>query len=319
MTFLTVSGISKQGQQGPVLKDITFSLPPFQKTAIAGETGSGKSSLLKIIAGLLQPDTGEVIFKNEKVKGPEDKLVPGHAGIAYLSQHFELPGFLRVEQVLNYSNELTGTEAGTLYELCRINHLLQRRTDQLSGGERQRIAMARLLVTSPGLLLLDEPFSNLDMILRQVLKSVIHDISETLKITCMLISHDPADTLPWAHEVMVMKDGQIVQHGTPLHIYQQPMNGYVAGLFGSYNIITPTQVEIFSLLGTKQRQQQQIVRPEQLKITTDSDRGLAGTVLRVNFYGSYYEVDVSIAGTSLLIRSETGQYYPGDVVYVSLS
>ena len=115
MTFLTVSDISKEGLGNFKLQEITFSQRKNQKIAIAGETGSGKSTLLKIIAGLEQADTGEVIFKEQRVKGPEENLVPGHPGIAYLSQDFELPKFLRVEQVLAYSNNLSQEGANTLF------------------------------------------------------------------------------------------------------------------------------------------------------------------------------------------------------------
>src|SRR5688500_2555870 len=115
MTFLAVSDISKQGLGNFKLQDITFSQRKNQKIALAGETGSGKSTLLKIIAGLEQPDSGEVVFKNETVKGPAENLVPGHSGIAYLSQDFELPKFLRVEQVLSYANNLNQEEADTLF------------------------------------------------------------------------------------------------------------------------------------------------------------------------------------------------------------
>ena len=214
MTFLTVSDITKEGLGNFKLQEITFSQRKNQKIAIAGETGSGKSTLLKIIAGLEQADTGEVIFKKQRVKGPEENLVPGHPGIAYLSQDFELPKFLRVEQVLAYSNNLSQEGANTLFAVCEISHLLERKTDELSGGERQRIALAKLLITSPQLLLLDEPYSNLDMVHRNTLKGVLEKICKQLKITCILVSHEPSDVLSWADKIIVMKDGQIVQKDT---------------------------------------------------------------------------------------------------------
>ena len=106
-------------------------------------------------------------------------------------------------------------EAATLFEICQVDHLLKRRTDQLSGGEKQRIALCMLLVKCPKLLVLDEPFSNLDPIHKTVLKTVIEDIGKRLQITCMLTSHDPHDTLSWADEILVMKNGKIIQQGTP--------------------------------------------------------------------------------------------------------
>src|SRR5690606_8175730 len=164
MAFLKVNQIGVQGETDMVLNDISFIQHQFQKVAIAGETGSGKSTLLKVVAGLAQPSSGDVWFDQKRVSGPLDQLVPGCPGIAYLSQQFELPKFLRVEQILAYANELADNEANALFDVCQINHLLKRKTDQLSGGEQQRIALAKLLITSPKLLLLDEPFSNLDMV-----------------------------------------------------------------------------------------------------------------------------------------------------------
>src|SRR5690349_14976068 len=190
-----------------LLGGVNFSLPKGRKLVVAGETGSGKTTLLKTIAGLAQADKGKVLFEGQRVLGPAEKLIPGHGGIAYLSQEFELPQHLRIEQVLEYANELPEAEAIALFRVCRIDHLMKRKTHQLSGGERQRIALAKLLIGAPRLLLLDEPFSNLDIIHKELLKSVIRDIGQKLGITCMLVSHDPMDTLSWAEEILVIKDG----------------------------------------------------------------------------------------------------------------
>src|SRR5882672_5057426 len=125
MTLLQVSGIRKRGEGNFELQNISFKQRKLQRIAVAGETGSGKSTLLKLIAGLLDPDEGEIVFEQEKVRGPSAQLVPGHPSIQYLSQHFELPKFLRVEQVLSYSNEMSHEDAATLFKVCRIDHLLQ--------------------------------------------------------------------------------------------------------------------------------------------------------------------------------------------------
>src|SRR6187549_1219231 len=224
MTILKLSNVGKQIDNAWVVKDFSFTQKKNQKIVIAGETGSGKSTLLKMIGGLVQPDAGTIFFEDKTVEGPNEKLVAGHSEIAYLSQHFELPKFLRVEQVLEYANSLSAKESSSIYRICQINHLLQRKTDQLSGGEKQRIAIARLLISKPKLLLLDEPFSNLDMVLRDVLKSVIDSITRKLRITCMLVSHDTVDSLSWADEIVVMRDGTLVQQGSPEEIYKNPIN-----------------------------------------------------------------------------------------------
>lgn len=321
MAWLKVSGICKKDEKDFVLKNINFSLHQFRKIAIAGETGSGKSTLLKVIAGLEQPDAGEVLFEGKRVEGPFEKLIPGHSGIAYLSQHFELPKFLRVEQVLSYANTLSDEEANTLYEVCEISHLLKRKTDQLSGGERQRIAMARLLITSPRLLLLDEPFSNLDMAHKNTLKSVIQNVSEGLKITCLLISHDPLDTLPWADEILIMKDGQILQHGFPKEIYNQPVNEYAAGLFGRYTLLSPAQYKAFPIrqIPKGANGKKMFVRPENFKIEVDGSSALKGKVSKADFFGSYYEVEVCLLDTIVTIKTERQDIVKGDMVSVSVS
>ncbi|HEX9508972.1 MAG TPA: ABC transporter ATP-binding protein [Puia sp.] len=331
MNLLEVSGICKGEGGNAVLKETSFVQQKFRKIAIAGESGSGKSMLLKIIGGLVQPDGGEVFFEGERVKGPYERLIPGQSGIAYLSQHYELRNSYRVEEVLEYANLLSEEEAGALYEVCQIGHLLKRRTDQLSGGERQRIALARLLITSPRLLLLDEPYSNLDLIHKEILKSVIDDIGEKLKITAILVSHDPLDTLSWADEIFVMKEGQILQRGAPEQIYRQPVNEYVAGLFGAYNVIGAAQAAaVFRLLGIGMNGQRLFFRPEDFKINSGegansggavNSRGAAtikGIVNKVIFLGGYYELDVLFLGNNITVRTGERHIEKGDTIHISL-
>ncbi len=313
--FLEVSEVSKKNEDDFVLRDITFTQKQSQKVVIAGETGSGKSTLLKIIAGLVQPDSGEVKLENEKVRGPEDQLVPGHKAIAYLSQHFELPHSLRVEQVLTYANNLSEGAAEELYHICQIDHLLKRRTDQLSGGEKQRIALCRLLIGSPLLLLLDEPYSHLDMVHKNTLKKVINDIVRTLKITCVLVSHDPTDTLPWANQIIVLKEGKMIQQGTPEKIYFKPTDEYVAGLFGKFNHFTNDQT---SVLTGKPQKEGMISRPEQLKVNSKKRKNNKGVVRRVNFFGSFYELEIDWNNTLLTART-SNDHKKGDEVFLSLS
>lgn len=323
MSFLSVSNISKKDERAFELTNINFTQKQLQKIAIAGETGSGKTTLLKIIAGLVQPDSGNVLFEGKRVKGPLEELVPGHPGIAYLSQQFELPNFLSVEQVLIYANPLLDADAEkdeaakALYKMCRIDHLLNRRTDQLSGGEKQRVAMARLLISKPKLLLLDEPFSNLDMIHKNTLKSVIKDIGNHLNISFMMISHDPLDTLSWADEILVMQEGKIVQKATPQQVYSQPTNAYVAGLFGKYNAISPALIKAFSNAArTSFVEENCCTRPENFIISTTDNQSIKGLVTNVLFFGSYYEIDVLVLGESIIIKTNNGNICKGDFVNI---
>lgn len=324
MPLLKVANVSKKGPGDFELKDITFSQNRNENIAIAGETGAGKSTLLKLIAGLIQPDGGELLLGKTRISGPNDRLVPGHPGIAYLSQHFELQKSLRVEQVLSYSNKLSDAEADRLYAVCQIDHLLMRRTDELSGGEKQRVAICRLLISSPQLLLLDEPFSHLDMVHKNTLKSVIRDIGEKLRITCMLVSHDPQDTLSWADKIIVMRDGKVVQKGSPQLIYQQPIDEYTGGMFGNYNLIRPGNFKAFSQLKNLRKimllapDQAIFIRPEQFRIVKKSASALRGRVEKLLYYGNFSEVEITAQKKRLIIRTSDHELRQGQTVYVSV-
>ncbi|MFT2010704.1 ABC transporter ATP-binding protein [Pontibacter sp. 13R65] len=320
MNLLEVANIGLRENESTVLQNISFTQQEFQKIAIAGETGSGKSTLLQIIAGLIEPTSGDVFFEEEKVVGPVEKLVPGHPEIFYLSQQYELPQFLRVEQILKYANKLSEAEAAALYEVCRISHLAKRKTNQLSGGERQRIGLARLLIKRPKLLLLDEPFSNLDGAHKKILKSIIRDIGEKLDITCILISHDPADTLSWADEILVLQAGQIIQRGTPEHIYKRPVNEYTAALFGSYNLLQgPDALALAALPNIHLNGRSLVVRPENFIITKEPTQGVPGKVEQVHYFGSHYELEVVLAQKAITIKTNQTHHAAGDTVLVSLS
>ncbi len=314
MALLVVSGIGKQEKENFTVRDIHFTQQAAQRIAIAGETGSGKTTLLKMIAGLVQPDEGTIYFEGERVLGPFEKLIPGHPAIAYLSQHFEMRNNYLVEEELESKNLLTDEEATRIYSICKIQHLLKRKTDQLSGGERQRIVLARLLTTSPKLLLLDEPFSNLDAVHKNIIKSVLLDIGSQLGISCILVSHDAADTLSWADTILVMKEGGIVQQGTPQEIYNEPIDEYCAGLFGEYNLLNKQNAQAF--FPNEASQQQLIVRPEQLNIVPEDDTAVKGIIQSVYFFGNYHSVDVFVNEQLLRIKTFNKDIVAGDVIHL---
>jgi ABC-type Fe3+/spermidine/putrescine transport system ATPase subunit len=303
MDFLKVTDLNREEQGNAVVKNIHFTQTRFQKLAIAGETGSGKTTLLRMIAGWTQPSSGETRFKGKRVLGPLEQLLPGHPGIAYLSQHFELRNNFWVHEILEYANQLPAIQAAAIYSICRIDHLLQRRTDQLSGGEKQRIALARLLITSPELLLLDEPFSNLDLGHKQIMWSVIEDIGHKLGITCLMVLHDAPDILAWADTILVLQRGEMIQQGSPEELYRHPASWYAAGLFGDYNI-------------WEQGRQQLLIRPEKIRLSKDAgDR--SGVVQDILFKGNYYLIEVLADRQLLKIQSPHREYTRGEQVFVS--
>ena len=318
MELLTVSGISLAERDATVLSPISFAQRAGQKLALTGESGAGKSTLLQIIAGLIQPTAGEVRVLGQRVRGPHETLVPGHPGVAYLSQKSDLPRSLRVEQVLRYASQRPAVEAQALYEVCRIRQLAQRRTDELSGGEQQRVALARLLLSSPKLLLLDEPFSNLDRTHKHVLQTVIEELGTRLGITCLLVSHDAADTLSWADEILVLRQGRLVQQGTPEQIYRQPVDAYTAALFGDYNLVRGTD-RLALLPGAELPSGDALlVRPEQFRLKPAGSAGLPGRVVKSRFFGGYYLIELELAESVVQVKTSQVVFEPGALVSVSV-
>jgi len=300
MALLQVEHVSQQYGDNFTLHDISFAQQQGQKIAIVGETGSGKTTLMKIIGGLGQADSGHVWFEGQPVTGIHEKLMPGHKGIAYLSQHFFLPNHYRVEELLRYANTLSDAQLEELARVCNVRHLFPRLAQTLSGGEKQRVALTRLLTETPRLLLLDEPFSNLDLAHKLQLKKVIDEAGVQLGLTCMMISHDGSDVLPWADEVLVMREGRLLQQGSPLHIYRQPRSEYIAGLFGRYNRVSPALAASLGLPGTDPV----FLRPEQFCIATGKE-GLSATVQHSSYYGSHYELEVTLQDETIVIYHDS--------------
>lgn len=308
--LLQVKGIGKTIAGTFNLQDIHFTQQPRQATGIAGATGSGKSTLLKIIGGLEDADKGTAFFEAVKIKGPLYRLIPGQPGIGYLSQHYELRNHYRMEELLAYANNLPEGESRHLLDLCRVTHLLKRKTSELSGGEQQRIALARLLLTGPRLLLLDEPFSNLDLIHKQVLKEVLEALGREKGLSYIIASHDPADLLPWADQLIIMKEGRIVQQGTPEAIYNYPESVYTAALLGSFNLL-PAAIAKALFIDNLPADKQLFLRPEQLQLAGPKAKGLKATIRYSRFKGAWYEITAEAMGQEIKVFSKKPMT-PGD-------
>lgn len=318
LPILAVQGLGKQAPEGMVsVQDISFAQQRLQKLAIAGETGCGKTTLLKMIGGYVQPSSGTILFEQRRVTGPDEQLIAGHKSIAYLSQHFELRNNYWVYEILEYANLLTQEEANDIYAVCRIAHLLNRRTNELSGGEKQRVALARLITTRPQLLLLDEPFSNLDLGHKNIIKSVIADMGAQLGITCLMVSHDATDILSWADTLLIMRNGRVVQQGTPETLYAQPVDEYSAALLGQYNKVPAAAIaHAFEVsLGVREL----MIRPEHIQIAPPNAKTLAGQVQGQQFWGSFYMATVAVMGHTLLVNTGQAKLALGDTVHLQIT
>lgn len=318
MAILEVSEVERNIAGSFSLEHISFKLESGQKLGMAGATGSGKSTLLKIIAGLDDADTGVVYFDSKKVRGPKYRLIPGHPGIAYLSQHYELRNHHRMEEILSYANTMTEEKARQLFELCKINQLLKRNTFQLSGGEKQRIALARLLLTAPQLLILDEPFSNLDLIHKSVLKGVLEDIGKELGLTCIIASHDPLDLLSWADKMIILKGGKLLQESHPKEIYFNPVNEYAGALLGKYNLLDETTAHLFNAPLTLNGKHL-FIRPEQFSISTEQNNGVEGIIEKIVFWGNYYELKIGILDSIISVITTSDNLEPGRKIFLRLN
>ncbi len=296
---------------GFALEQISFGVQPMQKVAVIGETGTGKSTLLKTIAGLLQHTNGTMVFNNKKLLGPDNQLVAGVKGIGYLSQHYELWPNYKIIDILNYNNNLSDSESAVLFKMCKIDHLLLRNSRQLSGGERQRIALAKLLVTKPSLLILDEPFTNLDFEHKNTLKQIIHNASMQYNITCILSSHDPQDILPWADKILVMQHGKIIQTGSSKDIYTNPKNDYIAGLLGYYTKIDEYFSNIFKI-----EKNINYIRPNHIKISATSTKKTVVTLCK--YIGYQWEVTLQWEGYSFVCFSAV-EFKVGETVGIDLN
>jgi ABC-type sugar transport system ATPase subunit len=315
MVLVEAVHLTKKQKDGFAVNAISFTQNAGEKIAIAGETGSGKTSLLKMIGGLLQPDDGQVLFDGKRVEGPLEQLIPGHPKIAYLSQYFELRNNYEVHELLEMAGHLDDHEIIPLFQLCRIQHLLNRKTMELSGGEKQRVVLAMQLVKKPALLLLDEPFSNMDAIHTTEMKAVVHDVAEEKGVSIIMVSHNGKDVLPWADTIYIMQAGSFVQTGTPHEIYHQPANAYCAGLFGEYSEVPAPFFERLHIPVQKtDAKSPMIVRPEHLKITS-SHNYLPVVVQQSFFMGAVYLLQVVHNETTFRIQSNK-PYEAGTELYI---
>jgi len=319
MDVIKLENITKSYSDAyPALKNLKLKISGTYKLGIAGETGSGKSTLLKIIAGLEQPDSGQVWFNGNKVKGPEEKLVPGHRELAYLSQKSELPRFLRVIEILKRESRISESQERKIFSACRITKLLQKNTDHLSGGERQRVSWAIQLLKLPEVLLLDEPFSNQDTIHKEVMREVVNSLTEDLNLPVIWVSHDPLDVLSWAEDILVMRSGKVIQRGTPQKIYYQPKNKYVAELFGYCNFIDGQKWQIPKKNQLCEIKGKILLRPESFLVSSGANpEGREGTVIEKRFFGNIDLLYVLMGdGEVVIVSAKAGKYVMNERVGV---
>ncbi|WP_224485450.1 ABC transporter ATP-binding protein [Robertkochia aurantiaca] len=238
--MLQVSKLSFSYTDKAVLTHINLDLQPGEYLSIIGESGSGKSTLLKLIYGLLNPDSGSISWKDQKLLGPLYNLVPGEDFIKYQAQDYDLmPSLTAGENVGKYLSNFYPRKKQKrireLLELVDMSEFADRKPPELSGGQQQRIALARVLAKPPELLLLDEPFSNIDNFRKNNLRRNVFSYLKDHKIACIVATHDNQDSLSFADKTMVLRKGKTMAADSPLNLYKNPPNKYTARLFGEVN------------------------------------------------------------------------------------
>ncbi len=254
MKRLHIEQLEKSYKYGvlPVLTGIDLSLDEGEICAIVGESGSGKSTLLKLIAGLETPDAGTISIQGRAVSTRSEFMPPEKRNIGFVFQDFALFPHLTVEKNIGFGIKNRAGKAARIRELLETVGLGQhgkKYPNELSGGEQQRVALARAMAPNPSLLLLDEPFSNLDVSLKKEIRSFLFDVIRTSKLSCVFVTHDLEDAMLYADTIAILHEGQIVQKGTPEQLYTKPENAHVAGFFGELNVLCSQTIARFQIAG----------------------------------------------------------------------
>jgi len=321
--FLQAISITKTypGTHASGLKKTDLTISQGKVTAIIGESGSGKSTLLKLLYGMLSPDSGEVRFKGERVWGPNEKLIPGNDAMKMVAQQTDdLNIYAKVWDnvaIMLPSTNLKSRDSKTenILKQLKMTALADKQVANLSGGEKQRVAIARALVVNPEILLLDEPFNQVDTSFREGLQHDIRQIVKDTGLTVIIVSHDPAEVLSMADELLVLKDGEILESGSPKAMYQQPASLYTARLLTNCTVLTRDEAKI---CGLKTKAEHIVIYPEwieTIKTWTNND----WEIKQVLFKGCYEDLLLEHKGITIrVLNDQFGKYTEGTKINLSL-
>jgi ABC-type Fe3+/spermidine/putrescine transport system ATPase subunit len=265
-----------------VLAGFTFTLKDGEHLCVMGESGCGKSTLLKAIYGLLDLQKGTIFWKEKQVLGPEFHLVPGMDFFKYVAQDFDLMPYISVSENIKkflsrFYPEENERRTQELLEVIEMSAFENVKVKNLSGGQKQRVAIARALAKEPKLLLLDEPFGQIDNFKKNSLRRNLFHYLKEKKITCIVATHDKNDALSFADTLLVIQQKKMVAYASPKEIYKNPKQQYVAALFDDVNKITIDGKIV-------------LLYPHQIKTTENS--ALKATVLNSYFKGAYWLIEV---------------------------
>lgn len=300
--MLRVESISYAYKNSFRLQDVSFDLTPGEVLGIIGESGCGKTTLLKLIFGKLDSDKGDVSWKNEKVLGPSNQLIAGREDFKYVTQDFELMPYISVldniiKPLSRQYPDKNLKKAKELLKVVKLTDHEHRKVKSLSGGQKQRVALAQALAKTPELLLLDEPFSHIDSFFKNELRRELFSFLKKENITCIISTHDKADVLPYANKILVLKQGKMLDYRSPHQIYNNPKSAYLAGLFGDYNIIES------KLISDKIEKEHTIVYPDEIELKASADHNYK--IIGQYFMGEFYKIIVERDDKTWITKSAT--------------
>lgn len=326
--IITLKGIRKTFDETEVLKGIDLEIADGEFVTLLGPSGCGKTTTLRIIAGFETMDEGTLLFRGKDMTA----LKPYERPVNTVFQKYALFPHLNVFDNVAFGLKLKGTpqkeietRVREMLALVNLPGTESRKIDSLSGGQQQRIAIARALVNDPEILLLDEPLGALDLKLRKQMQFELKRIQERVGITFIYVTHDQEEALSMSDRVVVMKDGEILQIGTPIDIYNEPQNAFVANFIGESNIIPGIFVKdrLISFYGREfacvdtgflpSEPVQIVIRPEDVELSYTDEDVLKGKVLSTVFKGVHYEMILDVEGQRWMVQSTLSKE-PGDEV-----
>ena len=283
--FLKISDLKKYyNESEPLIRNLNFSVKKGEIVSFIGESGSGKTTFLKCLAGLEKINSGSIELNGKILNDDTTFVNPNLRKIGFVFQDYPL--FPHINVLKNITINLDKSffsKLNYILELTNLKDLCERFPDQLSGGEQQRVCLARALVREPDLLLLDEPFSNLDSSIKFTIQQEIHKIIKQTKTTTILVTHDIKDTFNISDKILIFKAGILQQYDNPVNMYCNPVNCYCAKILGELNQVSINGKTYF-------------IRPEKIKLTGTSK--FKAKVEKSLFAGKEYKITANVAGES---------------------
>ncbi len=326
--IIDLKNIAVTFDEEPILKGINLYIRDGEFVTLLGPSGCGKTTTLRIIAGFLEPNSGDVMFENKRINGvPPHKrqvntIFQRYALFPHLNVYENVAFGLRFKKLPEKEIRQTVEE---MLSLVNLKGFSKRKVESLSGGQQQRVAIARALAVKPRVLLLDEPLGALDLKLRKDMQIELKNIQQRLGITFIYVTHDQEEALSMSDTVVVMDCGRIQQIGTPIDIYNEPKNAFVADFIGESNILDGIMKSDYSVEFSghtfecldkgfdKNESVDVVVRPEDVDVVAVEKGAICGTVTSVTFKGVHFEMIVDIDGFKWMIQS-TDQQFEGDEI-----